>query len=89
MSDGGRYSDLVFEELTDSRWDEPQDTEKFSDGATAQRVFGDYAVRRYKPFSFWRVITCKTGSVPSELQGVYTTADEARRAIETYEAKRA
>ena len=86
MSRHERLGELKFEEMTDSRWDQPEATEKYPDGATAQRVIGDYVVRRYKPFSYWRVFASKHGSIPVNLQGVYTSAEEAQRAIEAFVA---
>lgn len=84
-----RFGDLKFEELTDSEPYQPEATEKYPDGATAQRVIGPYVVRRYNPRGFWRVYAYQYGTVPVDLQGIYTGVEDVRRAIEAYETANA
>ena len=84
-----QFGELKFEELTDSNPYQPESTEKYPDGATAQRIVGPYVVRRYNPRGFWRVYAYQFGTVPSDLQGIYTSAEEAQRAIEAFETANA
>jgi hypothetical protein len=44
-------------------------------------------ITRHDPFGFWR-ISYQRGAVPSQLDGQYTSIEEARRAVEAYLAEK-
>lgn len=71
---------------------DPIDPNEDQDGSdlTGERLYGDWRFTRYDPYGFWKVkhITKPNMDIGETLRGQFTTAENARQAVDAWEAAR-
>lgn len=71
---------------------DPIDPNEDQDGSdlTGERIYGDWKFNRYDPYGFWKVKNTKAPNmdIGEKLRGQFTTADDARKAVDAFEAAR-